>query len=209
MNKNHLNEDARDNSSEETGNTSQSNFKKTLFAIFDFLKTTIIVVFLALIIRVFIIQPFIVEGQSMLPTFNNNDYLITEKISYSLRSPNRGEIIIFHPPDNPNVNYIKRIIGLPGDKIEIKDGNIYINSTKINESYLASDSQTNTVSQDINITLKDNEYFVLGDNRNHSRDSREIGPVPRSNIVSKIWVRLLPLDNASAFAAVKYEGLDY
>jgi len=181
------------------------SIKKTIFAIIDFIKTTIVVVFLALIIRLFVVQPFIVEGQSMLPTFNNSDYLITEKVSYSLRSPQRGEVIIFHPPDNPSVNYIKRLVGLPGDTIEIKNQNVYVNSQKINEPYLTSNEQTNVVTKDLFLKLKENEYFVLGDNRNHSRDSRETGPVPRSSIVSRVWVRLLPIDNVSAFAAVNYE----
>lgn len=196
----------KDNDEQEM-QTDQSPAKKTLVAIFEFIKTTTVVIFLALVIRFFIIQPFIVEGQSMLPTFENNDYLITEKISYMLRAPQRGEIVIFHPPDNPNVNYIKRIIGLPGDHIEIKDGSIYVNSQKIKEPYLASDENTLAIAKDLNIKLKNNEYFVLGDNRNHSRDSREIGPIPRESIVSRIWVRLLPLDNINAFAAVDYEGL--
>jgi signal peptidase I len=115
--------------------------------------------------------------------------------------------VIFHPPDNSSVNYIKRIVGLPGDRVEIKDGSIYINSQKIDEPYLTSNEQTKTVAKDLDIKLKEDEYFVLGDNRNHSRDSREIGPVPKQNIVSKIWVRLLPLNSVNAFAAVNYENL--
>lgn len=185
-----------------------SSAKRTLFAVVDFIKTTVIVVFLALIIRLFVVQPFIVEGQSMLPTFSNNDYLITEKISYSVRSPKRGEVVIFHPPDNPSVNYIKRIVGLPGDSIEVKDQNVFVNSQKINEPYLTSNEQTNTATKELNLTLKSGEYFVLGDNRNHSRDSREIGPIPYSSIVSRIWVRLLPIDSARAFAAIDYEGIN-
>jgi len=182
--------------------------RSTFYAIFDFIKTAIIIIFFALVIRLFVIQPFIVEGQSMLPTFANNDYLITEKISYLFRSPLRGEVIIFNPPDNPNVNYIKRVVGLPGDEIEIKDSNIYINSQKISESYLSSDESIDKPTENTKINLKNNEYFLLGDNRSHSRDSREIGPVPKTNIVSRIWVRLLPVDNIRAFAAVEYDNLD-
>lgn len=186
----------------------RSPAKRTVFAIIDFIKTTIIVVFLALIIRLFVVQPFIVEGQSMLPTFSNNDYLITEKISYSIRSPERGEIVIFHPPDNPSINYIKRLVGLPGDSIEVKDQSVYVNTQKINEPYLTSNEQTNVATKDFTLTLKSGEYFVLGDNRNHSRDSREIGPIPYSSIVSRVWVRLLPVDNVRAFAAIDYEGIN-
>ncbi|MCX6809382.1 MAG: signal peptidase I [Candidatus Berkelbacteria bacterium] len=174
-------------------------------ALFDFVKTIVIVVILAFIIRVFIIQPFIVEGQSMEPTFHNNDYLITEKVTYKFRTPERGEIVIFHPPDNTSVNYIKRIIGLPGDTIEIKDGSIFVNSNELTEKYLNSDEQT-ALSQgnQEKITLGEKEYYVFGDNRNHSRDSRELGPIPLDNLVSRVWVRLLPLDSMKAFAAVNY-----
>lgn len=207
MNKSFFDQDWDKDNDEQEMQTDQSPAKKTLVAIFEFIKTTTVVIFFALIIRFFIIQPFIVEGQSMLPTFENNDYLITEKISYMLRAPQRGEIVIFRPPDNPSINYIKRIIGLPGDHIEIKDGSIYVNSQKIKEPYLTSDENTLAITKDLNIKLKNNEYFVLGDNRNHSRDSREIGPIPRESIVSRIWIRLLPLDNINAFAAVDYEGL--
>ena len=211
MNKGFFDQDwdsEEDKKEEPKKKSSTSSAKRTLFAVIDFIKTTIIVVFLALIIRLFVVQPFIVEGQSMLPTFSNNDYLITEKISYSIRSPKRGEIVIFHPPDNPTVNYIKRIVGLPGDSIEVRDQNVFVNSQKINEPYLTSNEQTNTATKDLNLTLKSGEYFVLGDNRNHSRDSREIGPIPYSSIVGRIWVRLLPIDSARAFAAINYEGIN-
>lgn len=190
---------------EEKEEPAQSPATIVFNSIIDFLKTSVIVIFLALIIRLFVIQPFIVEGQSMEPSFQNNDYLITEKISFELRAPKRGEVVIFHPPDNPNINYIKRIVGLPGDKIELKEGNIYINDTIIKEPYLIAGEQTISGQKEFKSTLKDEEYFLLGDNRNHSRDSREIGAIPKENIVSKIWVRLLPLDNVEAFAAVEYD----
>ena len=174
-------------------------------ALFDFVKTIVIVVILAFVIRVFIIQPFIVEGQSMEPTFHNNDYLITEKVTYKFKTPQRGEVVIFHPPDNTSVNYIKRIIGLPGDTVEIKNGSIFVNSKELTEQYLNSDDQT-ALSQgnQAKITLGEQEYYVFGDNRNHSRDSRELGPIPLSNIVSRVWVRLLPIGSVKAFAAVNY-----
>lgn len=207
MDKKNFDWDGEKDPIEENKDKPESPAKKTLVAFLDFAKTTTVVVLLALAIRLFIVQPFIVEGQSMQPTFENSDYLITEKVSYTLRAPQRGEIVIFHPPDNSSVNYIKRIVGLPGDRVEIKDGSIYINSQKIDEPYLTSNEQTKTVAKDLDIKLKEDEYFVLGDNRNHSRDSREIGPVPKQNIVSKIWVRLLPLNSVNAFAAVNYENL--
>jgi signal peptidase I len=180
-------------------------FVGVLIGIFDFVKTVVTIVVLAVAIRVFVIQPYIVEGQSMEQTFQNNDYLITEKISFRYREPQRGEVVIFHPPDNPSVNYIKRIVGLPEDKVEVKDGSVYINSNKVYEPYLKSNEETlNPKEKDFAYTLKENEYFVFGDNRNHSRDSREIGAIPKENIVSRVWFRLLPINNLKAFAAVEY-----
>jgi len=176
-----------------------------LISVFDFVKTVATIIILAIITRVFIVQPYIVEGLSMEQSFQNNDYLITEKISYELRAPKRGEVIIFHPPDNPSVNYIKRIVGLPGDTVEIKNGSVYINNSKLSEPYLKSNEETlSSQKNTYSMTLKDDEYFVFGDNRNHSRDSREIGAVPKSNIVSRVWFRLLPVNKFKAFAAVNY-----
>lgn len=183
----------------------KSVFKGVLVAIFDFVKTVATIVILAIVIRVFVIQPYIVEGQSMEQSFQNNDYLITEKISFRFREPQRGEVVIFHPPDNPSVNYIKRIVGLPEDKVEVKDGSVFVNDEKIYEPYLKSNEETlSPKNNDYVYILKEGEYFVFGDNRNHSRDSREIGAIPEENIVSRVWFRLLPINNLKAFAAVDY-----
>jgi len=177
-----------------------------LLSFFDFIKTIIIIVILAALIRQFLIQPFIVDGQSMEPKFQNNDYLITDKISYRLHAPQRGDVVIFHPPDNPSVNYLKRIAGVPGDTIEIKQGDVFINDKKIIEPYVNSGDKTKTPTNDeLKVTLKTDEYFVLGDNRNHSRDSREIGPIPRDNIVSRIWLRLFPLNSIGLFSPQHYQ----
>ena len=184
----------------------RSGFLNFILSLFDFLKTVIIIIVLAFIIRVYLIQPFIVEGESMEPTFQNNDYLITEKVSFRIHAPQRGEVIIFHPPDNPSLNYIKRLIGLPGDRIQIKDGQVFVNGEKIDESYLATDSNTFAGKESYSVTLNQDEYFVLGDNRDHSRDSREIGAIPRTNIVSRVWFRLLPIGQIRAFAAVNYNN---
>lgn len=176
-----------------------------LLGIFDFIKTVAMIVVVAFAIRIFALQPYIVEGQSMEPTFQNKDYIITEKVSYRFREPARGDIVIFHPPDNPSVNYIKRIIGLPGDKIEVKGETVYVNGIKLNETYLfVTPQEANLKTPNTVVTVSPDEYYVLGDNREHSRDSREIGPVPKQNVASHIWFRLLPLDSIKAFAKVTY-----
>lgn len=174
---------------------------------FEFIKTMIIIVALAFAIRVFIIQPFVVEGESMEPTFQSKDYLITEKISYRLRLPKQGEIIIFNPPDKPSENYIKRIIAVPGDKVAVKGGSVYINDRIISEPYLNEMDKTLVAQKEGYTTvLKEDEYFVMGDNRSHSRDSREIGSIPGQNIISKVWFRLLPVESARVFGAVNYQN---
>ncbi|MDH4358605.1 MAG: signal peptidase I [Candidatus Berkelbacteria bacterium] len=175
------------------------------FGFIDFIKTVALIIIIAFAIRVFAVQPFIVEGQSMEPMFKNNDYLITEKILYRLKDPARGDVVIFHPPENPSINYIKRVIGLPGDVIEIKDGKVFVNSQALSESYVDSSTLLNLKSPQAPITLKSGEYYVLGDNRNHSRDSREIGAIPKQNIVSRIWFRLLPPSSIRIFARVNYD----
>jgi signal peptidase I len=176
-----------------------------LWGIFDFIKTVAMIVVIAFAIRIFALQPYIVEGQSMEPTFQNNDYIITEKVTYRLKEPARGDIVIFHPPDNPSINYIKRIIGLPGDQIEVKGEAVYVNGTKLNESYLASATQGSNLNQPLaKTTVSADEYYVMGDNRDHSRDSREIGAIPKQNVVSHIWFRLLPLNSIEAFAKFNY-----
>ncbi len=193
-------------SEEKNKEENKVTFGSVMLSFLDFLKTVVIIVILAALIRQFVIQPFIVDGQSMEPNFDNSDYLITDKISYRLHTPSRGEVVIFHPPDNPGVNYLKRIIGLPGDTVKISNGDVYVNDKKIREPYINNNEKTLTPnSGEIDVTLKDQEYFVLGDNRNHSRDSREIGPIPKENIVSRIWLRLYPFQSIKLFHPQNYE----
>ena len=184
----------------------RQDLKKYLGAFFDFTKTLLLIIVLTYSIRIFVIQPYIVEGQSMEPTFSNNDYLVTEKVLFKMRAPQRGEVVIFHPPENPEINYIKRVVGLPGETVAIREGGVHINGRKILEPYLVSkDTTALSRGKEYTATLGSDEYFLMGDNRNHSRDSREIGAIPLQNIVSRTWFRLLPLDKIRAFAAIQYE----
>jgi len=174
--------------------------------LFDLLKTFVIVALVAFAIRYFVIQPFVVDGDSMLPTFINNEYLIAEKISYDFKNPSRGDVAIFRYPKNPEIIYIKRIIGLPGETVEIKNNSVYIadstesQAKKLSESYLSTVSKTYIYSesekdQEYKVALKEKEYFVMGDNREHSSDSREWGILPRANIIGRVWITVTPLEN--------------
>lgn len=169
--------------------------KKILYDLLDIGKTIMIVLILAFLIRSFLFQPFVVDGQSMEPNFINEEYIIVNRLTYRLGDPKRGDVVVFQAPNNPQYDYIKRIIGLPNEKIKIKDQKIYINGQQIEESYLDENAQTyleNKKNFTLEVELGDNEYFVLGDNRNHSSDSREWGTLPKNNIIGKAWVSVYP-----------------
>jgi signal peptidase I len=136
-----------------------------------------------------------VVGQSMEPNFKNGDYLIVDEISYRFREIKRGEVIVFKSPQNPSIRLIKRVIGLPNETIEIKDGKIKIikdNEVKILDEKDYFDRFIYTAG-DVKLTLKDDEYYVLGDNRSHSADSRFLGPINKKLIIGRVFIRALPL----------------
>ena len=167
-------------------------------SIYEIVKTITFVLLAAFLIRFFLIQPFVVEGQSMEPNFHNQEYLIVEKVSYKIGEPHRGDVVIFKAPSNPDYDYIKRVIALPGETIKIANNTIYINGHAIDETYLAPDELT-TVSYDPKMTLErtlgENEFFVLGDNRDHSSDSREFGVLTKDKIIGKVFVTVYPWSN--------------
>jgi signal peptidase I len=146
-------------------------------------------------IRLFIAQPFIVSGKSMFPTFNTSQYLIVDQLSYRIREPQRGEVIIFHYPKNPSKFFIKRIIALPGEKIEIKDGKVLITNKEETETFVLEEDYIQIASDDIPVTkLSNGEYFVMGDNRVASLDSRIWGPLDKTLIVGRAYMRLFPIN---------------
>lgn len=156
----------------------------------ELLETVISAGVIAFIIITFIGQVTVVRGASMEPTLHNNERLIANKISYRFESPKRSEIIIFKPPLEIKRNYIKRIIGLPGDKIEIIKGEIYLNDNKLEDNYVKYKSYEDIPA----LVVPDDSFFVLGDNRSNSSDSRYWGFVPRKNVVGKAWVVFWPLN---------------
>ncbi len=161
-------------------------------------------------IRYFLIQPFYVRGASMEPNFFDHEYLIIDEISYRFREPTRGEIVVFKYPVDPSQYFIKRVIGTPGDTVEIANGKIKIYNTEhpngiaLDEtSYLDQDKTT----PDRTVTLKENQYFLMGDNRSASLDSRIFGPVDRSYLVGRVAVRGYPIDRWKLFEAPHYSNL--
>lgn len=168
--------------------------------LWDLFKTAVIVVVIAFGIKYFLVQPFIVDGNSMQPNFQNNEYLLVEKITSKLQDLKRGDVIVFHPPGQEDTNYIKRIIGLPGEKVEIANNKIKIfnknhpDGIYLDEPYLANNVKTVTEKQDQTYNLGSDEFFVMGDNREHSSDSREFGNLPKGNIIGRAWINVYPFN---------------
>ncbi len=177
--------------------------KKFFRWIFDLIKSVAIALIIVIPIRMFIFQPFIVRGESMHPNFENNDYIIVDQISYRFKEPVRGEIVIFYLKDNPNQRFIKRIIGLPGEEIEIKNNQVIIsNNGVLKESYIPSSYET--ISDKI-ISLGENEYFVLGDNRPASYDSRRFGLITKENIIGRALINISFFKSVSLIRLPEYE----
>ncbi len=180
-------------------------FKESGGFIWETAKVVALSLLIILPIRYFIIQPFFVRGESMIPSFNDKDYLIVDEISYRMGEPKRGEGIVFRFPQDPSQYYIKRIIGLPEETMEIKDGIIVIYNRDnpagftLKEPYL-----TETTTGNVKIKLDEREYFVLGDNRDASSDSRRWGPLYRHLIVGRAWLRVWPFNNAQAISSPIY-----
>ncbi len=153
----------------------------------------ILAVLIVLPIRLFLAQPFVVEGESMQPTFENGDYLIVDEISYRFNPPERGDVIVFKSPANPAVFYIKRIVGLPNESVIISRGEVTVTTTAgekivLDEPYVVAEDATYSKPTHLGA----DEYYVLGDNRPNSSDSRIWGALPADDIMGKPVLRLLP-----------------
>lgn len=175
--------------------------------VWEVIKIVVLAVLIVAPIRFFIFQPFFVKGQSMEPNFENGDYLFVDEISYHLRDPQRGEVVVFKYPNDLSQRYIKRIIGLPGETIKVENGSVEV-FNKDGETILKEESyipEGVLTMGETEITLGESEYFVLGDNRSASSDSRRWGPVPEEDIIGRVFFRAWPLADLSTFAAPIYE----
>jgi len=181
--------------------------RKFLISFLEVLEVAIIAVVAVFIVRTFLVQPFLVSGSSMSPTFSNGDYVLVDELSYHVSAPERGQVVVFHDPLDYSTYFIKRVIGLPGERVVIKNGTITIYNTQdsngfaLDETYLPSGTET---SGDYDVTLSSSTYFMMGDNRPYSYDSRSWGPLPAKNIVGVVRVRLWPLDAITFFGTPKY-----
>lgn len=169
-----------------------SKFKNNLIELIEFIA---VLGAIFIIIRFFIAEPHRVSGSSMVPNFHDGDYLITNKVSVKLSHPKRGEVIILQNPRNPDQVFIKRVIGLPLEKVMIGSSNVYINGLPLAEPYLPQGTITsgeNFLKEREEITIPEGQYFVMGDNRGGSSDSREWGPIKEELIVGQAYFRYWP-----------------
>lgn len=163
----------------------------------ELIRFSLIALLVVLPIRVFIAQPFIVSGASMETTFSTGEYLIVDQVTYRFEDPKRGDVIIFRYPKDPTKFFIKRVIGIPGDTVAISGDVVTLTNSEfpggiiIDEPYIR-DAYANAP---LSVTLGSDEYFVMGDNRNASSDSRTWGALPRDNIIGRAFLRLFPLEH--------------
>jgi signal peptidase I len=167
----------------------------------ELVKTLALSAILALGIRQFVAEARYIPSGSMLPTLQINDRLIVDKVSYYLKKPERGDIVVFDPTkalqqQNYHDAFIKRVIGVPGDKVEVRGGKVYVNTKALTENYIQEQPRYNFGP----VTVPPNEYLVLGDNRNNSYDSHYWGFVPREKIIGKAVLRFWPLDRVGGLS---------
>lgn len=171
--------------------------KKVYSFFLDTMQTILLAASIFLVIYIFLFRPFQVSGESMFPTFKNKEYILTNLIALRFGDPKRGDVIVFKAPVDREKDYIKRVIGEPGDTVFLKDGFIYINGQKLNESgYLGSDVRTyggSFMKDGEPVTVPDGEYLVMGDNRPFSSDSREWGLLKRSDIIGESFFVYWPI----------------
>lgn len=167
-------------------------------ALKEILTLAVLAVLIVIPIRMFVAQPFVVEGESMYPTFKNGDYLIIDEFSYHFSDPVRGDVVVFRYPKNPVIFYIKRVIALPGETVRIERGIATVTTVSgetltLSEPYVVTEDATYTLTT----TLGPDEYFVMGDNRPKSSDSRVWGALPKKDIIGRAYVRIFPIANAA------------
>ncbi len=161
----------------------------------EFIESIVPALLIALLLNMFVVQPTKVRGQSMEPTLHSDEYLLVEKISYRLRAPRRGDVVVFKYPRDESENYIKRVIAVPGETVEIVSGKVYVNGQALVEPYLLQLPRESMPAT----RVTEGRLFVLGDNRLNSNDSRAFGMVDASEIVGRAWLRYWPLGQVTLF----------
>lgn len=170
----------------------------------DILEVIVLAVGIFLIVYLLILRPHKIKGQSMHPNFPDGEYLLTEKVSYYRNDPKRGDVIVFKPPISED-EFIKRVIALPGETVMVLNGKVFINDEELNEDYIKiSTNPSSFLSEGKKYTVPAGNYFVMGDNRPHSSDSRSWGPITKKVITGKAWLIYFPFNLAGFVSAPLY-----
>ena len=190
---------------------SKSSFWSTIV---DIIETVVVAAAIFVVVYLFLLQPHQVKGASMEPNFRDGEYILTDKVTYRFGEPKRGDVVIFKAPTNPDVDFIKRIIALPGEKLEIKNSRIIIYNDKNPAGFTLSEPYEimepivggSYLREGKIIKVPTSSYFVFGDNRTHSFDSREWGPVSKDKIIGKAWIRYWPVAKISLIRRIDYSN---
>lgn len=181
--------------------------RKALGGLLELVQVVLISAAIVIPLRTFLVQPFYVKGQSMEPNFYDHEYLFIDKLTYRRDNPKRGDIVVTRYPRDPSEFFIKRVVGLPGETVEVANGKVRIYNKEHENGFVLDEhpylDQDYTPLTDTK-TLKDDEYYLMGDNRAASLDSRIFGPVKRSFLVGKVWVRAYPFDRWKRFDSITY-----
>jgi len=182
--------------------------KRAVAAIFDFLQSIVVVLAIMVMIYLFIMSPQEINGASMEPTFENGEYILTNKIVYKIYNPKRGDVVIFKSPRNKEIDFIKRVIALPGERVKIIDNAFYIDGVKLEEPYLPPNLYIfggTYLRENQEIVVPEGQYFVIGDNRPHSADSREFGTIAKVDFIGKAFLRYWPFPRAGFVPQPHYD----
>ncbi len=182
--------------------------KRIARSIYDVIETLVVSLAVVVFLYLFVASPHEVDGRSMEDNFHNGEYLLADKVSYHFREPKRGDVIIFKHSET--ADYIKRVIGVPGDTVEIRDGYFYVNGERLDESeYLDDDIYTrggNALEEGDNYAVREGEYFVAGDNREHSSDSRAFGAIEKDQIKGRAVLVYWPVTHLKTVGRPAYNG---
>jgi signal peptidase I len=173
--------------------------RRALGCLLEIIETLLLALIVFVLVQLFVAQPYQVQQESMENTLMPSQYVLVDKLTPRFDPYHRGDIVVFNPPANwqedpTGTPYIKRIIGIPGDTVEISDGQVFVNGSQLDEPYLFENQPTEATGTNLSWTLKDNQYFVMGDHRAASQDSRVFGPITKESIIGRAWLRYWPMD---------------
>lgn len=165
--------------------------------VYELVEAFVVAASIFVVVYLFLMQPHQVKGSSMYPTLVDQEYLLTDKVTFRRRDPQPGDIIVFKAPQNETFDFIKRVIAIPGDTVVVQNGKVYVNGEELNEEYLSNGSETGAgkfLSEGQSIIVPEDNLIAFGDNRSHSSDSRDWGLIPYDNIVGRAFFRYWPAE---------------